>query len=96
MVHLAGRIPGCRTAAAAELQITALTEGEGADATSLQTQAYEASASPIFWPVSCPGAGQRGEVAFGGNRSVDVNECSKLGRRSFTFLPPPRSWRRKR
>jgi hypothetical protein len=58
MVHLAGRIPGCRTAAAAELQITALTEEVGADATSLQTQAYEASASPIFCPVLWPCVGE--------------------------------------
>ena len=46
--------------------------------------------------TSRKGAGHKGEVAFGGNRSVDVSECSKQGRRSFTFLPPPRSWRRRR
>jgi len=33
-------------------------EGEGVDAPIHQTQPYEASASPIFWPVSWPCVGQ--------------------------------------
>jgi hypothetical protein len=45
--------------------------------------------------TSHKGAGHKGEVAFAGNRSVDAHEYSKQGRRSFTFLPPPLSRRRR-
>jgi hypothetical protein len=49
---------GCPVWCSGATNLRSWERGEGADATSLQTQAYEASASPIFCPVLWPGVGE--------------------------------------
>jgi hypothetical protein len=49
---------GCTVWCSGATNLRPWERGEGADATALQTQAYEASASPIFCPVLWPCVGE--------------------------------------